>query len=95
MNKKRWIRSKVSNKPFMMSCRELEEFILDYIEGRLPLTKKIMFEMHLLICDDCKSYIKAYKFSIELGKKHFETIDKELQIDPPDKLIEIISKLND
>ena len=95
MKLKRWIRSKVANKPLMMTCRELEEFIVDYIDGNLPYSKKIMFVFHLIMCDECNSYINAYKKSIELGKKHFEEIDKDLQVDPPDKLIEIISKLKD
>ena len=51
----------------MISCREFEEFILEYIEGGLPQRQRKIFEWHLRICRECRDYLAAYRRSIEIG----------------------------
>ena len=54
--------------PLMISCEEVEEFILDYLEGKLPSRQKRIFEWHLKLCRECRDYLKAYQRSLELSK---------------------------
>ncbi|MCG8355408.1 MAG: zf-HC2 domain-containing protein [Kiloniellales bacterium] len=54
--------------PLMVRCREIEDFILDYIDGTLPMGQRMAFELHLLVCRDCRKYIAAYRRSIALAR---------------------------
>ena len=61
---KRWL----FKMPLMISCEEVEEFILTYLDGELPPRQKRIFEWHLKLCRECRDYLKAYQRSLELGK---------------------------
>ena len=76
----------------MLNCREFEEFIDDYIGGKLPTSVRSKVYLHLLACGDCRSYISAYKRSIELGKALCDKLDSEIPEDVPDELISIVLK---
>ena len=76
----------------MLNCREFEEFIDDYIDGKLPASVSRKVYLHLLACGDCRSYISAYKRSIELGKALCDKLDSEVPEDVPDELISIVLK---
>lgn len=58
--------------PLMVTCREFEDFMLDYFEGDLSRRKRIVFDMHLWFCPDCRSYLEAYRRSMALSKAVFE-----------------------
>lgn len=57
--------------PLMISCAEFEEFILDYLEGRLPAKQTRVFELHLKLCRECRRYLEAYRDTVALGKAAF------------------------
>ena len=61
----------------MMTCRDIEVFLLDYLEGHLSATKRIVFVMHLLMCSECREYIRKYKVARELGSRAFEDMKEE------------------
>jgi anti-sigma factor RsiW len=44
-----------------LSCRELVEFLDDYLEGRLPAERLAVFERHIAVCGDCKDFIAGYR----------------------------------
>ena len=78
--------------PYMLTCLEFEEFIDDYIDGNLPASVSRKVYLHLLACWDCKSYIRAYKRSIEMSKAFCDKLDSEVLEDVPDELISIVLK---
>ncbi|EEE35718.1 conserved hypothetical protein [Rhodobacteraceae bacterium KLH11] len=47
--------------PMMITCEEFESFILEYIEGDLSPRQKMIFEMHLRVCAECRAYLKEYE----------------------------------
>ena len=61
---KRWL----FKMPTMISCEEFESFIMQYLEGELPLAKRMVFELHMKVCRECREYLAAYKLSIESAK---------------------------
>jgi len=89
---RRSIRSVMVKLPYMLTCLEFEEFIDDYIDGNLPASVSRKVYLHLLACWDCKSYIRAYKRSIEMSKAFCDKLDSEVLEDVPD---ELISKIPD
>ncbi|HEX5011201.1 MAG TPA: zf-HC2 domain-containing protein [Planctomycetota bacterium] len=44
-----------------LSCRELVEFLDDYVEARLPAERLAVFERHIAVCGDCRDYIAGYR----------------------------------
>jgi len=44
-----------------MTCQELADFILDYVEGNLSDLELSTFEKHLEVCPSCIAYLKSYK----------------------------------
>lgn len=51
-----------------MTCRQLADFILDYVEGRLPAAQVGEFERHLAACPPCVAYLDGYRRTIALGR---------------------------
>jgi len=52
----------------MITCRELLEFLAEYLDGTLPEPERAVFEEHLCICPPCVEYLKTYRATIQLGK---------------------------
>ena len=44
-----------------MTCQEMADFILDYIEGNLADVERTTFEKHLSKCPSCIAYVRSYK----------------------------------
>lgn len=76
----------------MITCREFEAFIIDYLEGELPLAKRLLFKAHLAMCSECKRYLKAYQRARELGIAVFADVgpDAPPPADVPDDLVEAV-----
>ncbi|WP_420346665.1 anti-sigma factor family protein [Pelagibius sp.] len=75
------------NLPLMITCREFEEFLLDYLEGNLPRGQRRIFDLHLAICRECRDYLAAYKETMTLGKRAFDDPAAALPKDVPEDLI--------
>lgn len=76
--------------PAMITCREFEEFILDYLDGTLPAGQRRIFELHMKICRECRDYLAAYKESITLGKAAFEPTETPVPDEVPEDLVRAI-----
>jgi anti-sigma factor RsiW len=72
-----------------LSCRELIEFLADYLDAALPPAQQAAFEAHLALCPDCVDYLASYRETIRLGKLAFSP-DPELPEDVPAELIDAI-----
>lgn len=70
----------------MPTCRELIEFLDDYVARRLPLAKRLAFEVHLALCRDCRSYLASYRTTIELAKEARDSTPPPM----PDDLVKAI-----
>jgi anti-sigma factor RsiW len=76
-----------------MTCRHVENFLMDYLEGRLSFWTRIRFNFHLLMCPDCPKYIQEYKNAIALGKQVFEHPDDEADGKVPDEILHAIMSI--
>ncbi len=74
----------------MISCREFEEFLIDYFEGSLPKRQRFVFEMHLKLCRECREYLVAFKRTIDISKRVFADLDEQVPDDVPDDLVRAI-----
>lgn len=51
-----------------LTCRELTEFLHEYVEGALAAGRRAVFEDHLRICTECEVYVDGYRRTVALGK---------------------------
>jgi hypothetical protein len=70
------------------TCQDLADFLHDYLEGDLKGAPKEVFERHLDLCGECKTYLDTYRTAILLccETKNRDACEKPL----PDDLIAAI-----
>lgn len=73
-----------------ITCRELEGFILGYLEGTLTEHERDEFEYHLTLCPPCVDYLDAYKKTVELGRSAFDDKDEVPESVPEDLIAAIL-----
>lgn len=54
--------------PGLITCAQAEQFIDDYLDGRLPPQTLARFERHIRLCPPCQSYLEAYRRSVDLAR---------------------------
>jgi anti-sigma factor RsiW len=73
-----------------VTCRELADFIGDYLAGELPSDERARFEHHLEVCPNCRRYVAGYGSTIRLGRAAFHDDDAALPSDVPAELVDAI-----
>jgi anti-sigma factor RsiW len=53
----------------MMTCRELVELLIDFLDGDLPEERRRILETHLSLCEPCLKYLETYKVTIKLTRR--------------------------
>ena len=81
--------------PFMITCRQFEDFILAYIEDELPENQRFIFELHIRVCRECRDYLAAYRRTIELSKRAFDAPEQPVSVDVPEDLVKAILAARD
>ena len=72
-----------------MNCRDIIEFLAEYLDGELSVTTHVEFERHLAICQSCVAYLATYRETIRVSR--FVSAQKsDLLDDAPEELIEAI-----
>ena len=74
----------------VLTCREIEEVLLAYLDGELPLAHRVAFQAHVLFCSECKAYIRKYKTAMALGKTVFQDGDRDVNDEVPEDLVKAI-----
>lgn len=62
----RKIRGILVKLPGMIDCKQVESFLLAYIEDELPPSQMKVINRHLMVCPDCRSYIADYRRTLEV-----------------------------
>jgi len=75
-----------------MTCQELADFIIDYVDGTLPDDERTTFEKHLAMCPSCIAYIKSYRTCQRVLDDLGCEAKDEVPCEVPEELIEAILK---
>jgi anti-sigma factor RsiW len=73
-----------------VTCRELADFIADYLAGALPDETQAQFERHLDACGNCVKYLDGYRTTVELGRRAFDDLDADVPAAVPEELVKAI-----
>lgn len=65
----------------MITCRELVELLLDFLDNELPEARRQHIEDHLQFCPPCLAYLETYKVTIQLTRRLPD-------VPPPPELLE-------
>lgn len=64
----------------MLTCQQLTELVTNYLERRLPFSRRVAFQMHLGMCRHCRAYLHQMKETIRtLGKLPSEPIPPDVR----------------
>lgn len=51
-----------------MTCKDLIEFLSDYLAGEIPPDQRAHFEKHLAACGACRNYLDSFRRTVAAGK---------------------------
>lgn len=72
----------------MLTCKEFDDFMVDYLDGDLTVWQKFMCWLHVKMCRECAHFIQQYQKVIKLGRSAFDTPDDPVPDSVPEELIE-------
>jgi len=64
-----------------VTCEECIEVLVDYVDGTMDAITVQAFERHFADCPPCLDFLRTYKATIHVSKKHFD--DSQVTV-PPD-----------
>jgi anti-sigma factor RsiW len=73
-----------------MKCKELAEFLFDYVSNDLPAERREHFEFHLKKCGNCHEYLVQYEMVIKAGRIACGDASDELPKNIPDDLVKAV-----
>ena len=70
-----------------MTCQQLIDFIMSYLDDELPPPQRAEFDRHMAACPSCVDYLKTYEKTIELAKT---CADDPVPDEVPESLVQAI-----
>jgi anti-sigma factor RsiW len=49
-------------------CKDVADFLSDYLEGELSAEERAAFERHIRLCPPCVTYMRSLEATIEVGR---------------------------
>ncbi len=79
-----------------ITCREISEFLLSYLERELDPEVRDEFDRHLNLCPPCHHYLDGYRGTIELVRRCVKgdapepSAEERAKHKPPEGLVQAI-----
>ena len=70
-----------------MTCQQLVDFIMSYLDDELASGERAEFDRHLAACPPCINYLKTYEKTVLLTKA---TADDPVPAEVPESLVQAI-----
>jgi anti-sigma factor RsiW len=72
-----------------MTCRELADFLMAYLDGELEEGERRVFDEHLEMCPPCKDYLVTYRECVKAGRQVCRG-EESAPADVPEALVQAI-----
>jgi anti-sigma factor RsiW len=79
----------LSERPYI-TCRELIEFLMDYLDGALSAERRAEVDRHLAVCPSCVEYMRSYQEAVKMGKVSMRADDSAAPGDVPEELLRAV-----
>jgi anti-sigma factor RsiW len=73
-----------------LSCRDVLEFLADYVAHELAPAPRRAFEEHLAECDACVAYLRSYEQAVRLGTAAFDDLEETADPEVVQRLVEAV-----
>jgi anti-sigma factor RsiW len=73
-----------------MTCREIADFLMHYLDGELDPAQRAVFEHHLSLCPDCVHYLRTYEQGVAMGRMICKCPESNPPPEVPEELIRAI-----
>ena len=73
-----------------LTCREVADFLADYLAGELGADDRSLFEEHLADCPECVAYLRSYADTIRLARNAWGEPDDPVPASVPEGLVRAI-----
>jgi len=70
-----------------VTCREITEFLREFVAGELPAEVKLEFDAHVAKCQDCVVFLDQYRATITASRS---AVGQSEEV--PEELVEAILK---
>jgi anti-sigma factor RsiW len=74
----------------MITCRELIDFLMDYVTGDVTAEERAHFDEHLAVCPHCVAYLQNYRETMNATKAAHNCVTNEPVPKMPPELIQAI-----
>jgi anti-sigma factor RsiW len=71
-----------------LTCREVSEFLMEYVGDSLPEDIHSHFESHVDACDNCRTFLLQYRETIAAGR--LACCDDAAPVDCPEDLVRAV-----
>ena len=69
-----------------MTCRDVIDFLMAYVDGQLTAEQRAAFDQHLSICEACRDYLASYGATLRLER----ALDLDAAPPVPEELVRAI-----
>ncbi|MBV1901666.1 MAG: zf-HC2 domain-containing protein [Kordiimonadaceae bacterium] len=76
--------------PGMITCREFDSFLQDYVDEELSDNQLELFDIHMKLCPMCNAHFETYMVSYKATRHVFGTTEETVPDDVPEDLITAI-----
>ncbi len=77
----------LDSRPYI-TCQQLIDFIMSYLDDELPADQRAEFERHMAACPSCVDYLKTYETTVSLAKTCAQ--DDAVPDEVPESLVQAI-----
>lgn len=71
----------------MLSCKNIAEHAGDIHDRQLPLSRRLVVRLHLMLCQACRRFLKQYALAAETGAQELEARQQDTD---PEKILRAI-----
>jgi anti-sigma factor RsiW len=72
-----------------LTCKEVADFLADYLGGAVSVEERAAFEAHLVHCEECLAYLQSYRSTVRAVRAIGQS-DEEATREVPDELVRAI-----
>ena len=73
----------------VLTCKDVCDSATEYLEGPTTLMERLSLRMHLLICKECRRFVRQFSLTIGVAQDSDEQSPTDIEID---NLVEKLSK---
>jgi predicted anti-sigma-YlaC factor YlaD len=70
-----------------VTCKEVADFLDDYLAGDLSGRVRALFDTHLSRCPNCREYLALYRTTVSLGRSALDDAAHAVEHGIPEELV--------